>query len=76
MSGKLDFTVGSFSKVCFSGLNELQVVFGNVGEKLLQLLLFGCEATLVVRFFYKRSTGFDPLHITQQNRITGLWHLP
>jgi len=61
---KLYFTITSFSEVCFSGLHEFKICFGNVAEQLFKLYLFYAKLGLVVSFLDEGSTGLDPLNIT------------
>lgn len=52
---KLDFTVGAFAEVAFFGLDEFQVVLGQILQQGLQSLLFHGERTLIVRILDERG---------------------
>ena len=75
MPRQLDLSVGSFSKICLFGLNELKVILLDIGEELLQALLLRGQAAFVIRLLDEGSGCLDPLHVAEEDRVSCLRHL-
>lgn len=75
MQCKLHFTVRAFAEVSFFGMDEFEVVLGQILQQRFQSLLFHSQAALVVGVLDERRRRFDTLHIAQQHGVTCFWHL-
>ena len=75
MSCKLNFTIGAFTQIGFSGCDEVKILLGHALKNLLGSQLVWRKGTIVISFFDEWSGCLDSLNVREKHRISSFWRL-